>query len=145
MLTPTSMAMPRESIGVRSPLISRRASSSIAYVIRDAGQHDGELVAADPADEGMPLELRRKSPRNLAQHLVADVMAERVVDFLEARQVEHQQRDTLARSRSAEQRAEITRERRAVRQARQRIVRRLMLERTLLRLPLADVANDGRE
>ena len=39
----------------------------------------------------------------------------------------------------------MARERRAVRQARQRIVRRLVLERALLRLPFADVAHDGRE
>src|SRR5688572_18336490 len=87
----------------------------------------------------------RKSARDLAQHLVANVVTERVVDFLEAREVQHQQRDALAGASATEQRAEITRERRAVRQARQRIVRRLVLERALLRLPLADVADDGRE
>ena len=139
------MAMPRESIGVRSPCDEPPRELVYVAVAGDAGQHDGELVAADPADEGVPLELRREAPRDLAQHLVADVVAERVVDFLEPRQVEHQQRDALARARSAEQRAEVARERRPVRQARQRIVRRLVLERALLRLPLADVANDRRE
>ena len=114
-------------------------------VARHVGENHGKLVAADAADERAARELRREATRHLAQHLVADVMTERVVDFLEAREVEHQQSHPLARVRLTEQSAEIARERSAVRQARQRIVRRLMLQRALLRLSFADVAHDGRE
>ena len=57
------------------------------------GEHDGELVAAEPRQR-VALAQRHLQPRpDLAQHLVAGVVAERVVELLEAVEVDQQQRD----------------------------------------------------
>ena len=59
-------------------------------------QEDGKLVAAQPCHRvGLPQ--RRTEPRgDELQHAVAGMMSERVVDLLEAVQVEQQQRQRLA-------------------------------------------------
>ena len=60
---------------------------------RDLGEQHHELVAAVPAHRvGLPHH-RGQALRRQAQNVVADVVAERVVDLLEAVQVEEQQAD----------------------------------------------------
>ncbi len=63
----------------------------------NVGEHHGELVAADPADQSAARELRREAARHLAQHLVSDIVAERVVHLFEPAEIEHQQRDAVPR------------------------------------------------
>ena len=63
-------------------------------------QQHGELVAAQPRHDSAARSGRR-TPAHLAQRLVADGVAERVVDVLEAVDVEqrHRERLRLARAR----------------------------------------------
>ena len=63
-------------------------------------EHERELVAAE-ARERVVLAHRAAEPRpDLAQHLVAGVVAERVVELLEAVEVDQQQRERRRRARS---------------------------------------------
>ena len=57
-----------------------------------AVQHDDELVAAKAAHRVAGAHGIRKAPRDRAQQPVADVVAERIVDVLEAVQVDEQHR-----------------------------------------------------
>ena len=58
----------------------------------------------------------RESLRDVAQHPVADVVAQRVVHFLEAAQVEHEQRQRRAHGLQAERGLEVRQQRGAIRQ-----------------------------
>ena len=95
-------------------------------------QQDGELVAAEPRD-GVGLAQRRAEPRGDAlQHAVAGMMSERVVDLLEAVQIEQQQRERRALAGGDARRlVEAIVQQRAVRQIGQRVVIRQVRE-TLL-------------
>jgi hypothetical protein len=71
-------------------------------------------------------------------------MAERVVDLLEAVEIEQQQRQRIARARRGAQRLrQAVVEQHAVGQAGQRIVHRLMAQPALLQLGERDVAHDS--
>ena len=105
-------------------------------------EHHREFVAADARDEAALAERLPETLRDFAQHAVADVVAQRVVDFLEAAQVEHEQRERRRERSGVERALEMRQQRGAVRQAGQRIVRRLVLQAALLRAPFADVAHD---
>ena len=83
--------------------------------------------------------------RHVAQHAVADVVAERVVDLLEAAQVEHEQRQrSAATDRRRAHASRCVEQRGAVRAA---MVSESCVawccRRRLLRAALADVAHDG--
>ena len=60
-------------------------------------QHDRELVAAEPGERVLFAQQRAQARADLAQHLVARVVAERVVELLEAVEVDEQQRQLLVR------------------------------------------------
>jgi hypothetical protein len=61
-----------------------------------AGEHDQEFIAALAADRVGVADTAREPQRNALQQLVAHQVAERVVDCLEAVQIEEQQRDAVA-------------------------------------------------
>ena len=86
-------------------------------------QEDGELVAAEPR-HGVGLAQRRAQPRRDAlQDAVAGMVAERVVDLLEAVQVEQQQRERAVLAvGDARRLVETIVQERAVRQIGQRVV-----------------------
>src|SRR5690242_14192349 len=71
--------------------LARDEAALLARV--DALEDDDELVAGEPRDEIGGPHRRREAPRELAQHVVAGRVPERVVDALEAVDVEEQQRD----------------------------------------------------
>jgi len=56
-------------------------------------QDDGEFVAAQAGDEVIGTQLLIQPVGHDAQHLVADLVALRVVDVLEAVEIDEQQRD----------------------------------------------------
>ena len=77
-----------------------RSPAALAVASSPGVEHDRELVAAEPR-ERVVLAQQRPQPRaDLAQHLVARVMAERVVELLEAVEVDEQQRELVAVSRA---------------------------------------------
>src|SRR5690606_26988030 len=88
MLTPTSIAIPRASIGVRrlSPMRATIASS----VARESTFASTIVNSSPPIRQMNALSAAAAKRRDLAQHVVADVVAERVVDLLEAAEIEHQ-------------------------------------------------------
>src|SRR5262249_59614577 len=57
---------------------------------------DRELVAAEARERVARSQHLRQARADLAQHLVAGVMAERVVELLEAVEVDQQQRELVA-------------------------------------------------
>ena len=69
-----------------------------------AGEHQGELVAAEPGHQSV-VELLGEAVADAPQQLVADVVAEGVVDLLELVEVHHQQRHLLAGGRRLPHRA----------------------------------------
>ena len=143
MLTPTSIEMPATSMGVRRQ--SASSCEAVAMTASFSGRSSTTVNSSPPIRAMKPRSPERllESLRDVAQHAVADVVAERVVDFLEAAQVEHEQRDVGGAARPASARFEVREQRGAVRQAGQRIVRGLVLQAALLRAALADVAHDG--
>ena len=86
--------MPRTDHGAS---IARRSAWPVSTRVprRRAAEHDGELVAAEPRDGAAPA-TSTSLPRDLAQQLVAGVVAERVVDLLEAVEVDQEDGDVLA-------------------------------------------------
>ena len=58
-------------------------------------EHEGELVAAEARERVVVAHGAAEPRADLAQHLVAGVMAERVVELLEAVEVDQQQRERL--------------------------------------------------
>ena len=106
-----------------------------------------ELVAAEARD-GVGVAQGDDEPvGDLSQQLVAAVVPERVVDLLEAVEVHHQHGARVAVALGRRQRPlHVLAEQRAVREAGQPVVQRLVLERLGVRLALGDVAHgDQRE
>ena len=103
----------------------------------DVGADDDELVAAEARD-GVGRAQRGGEPRRQReQHLVAGGMPERVVDQLEAVDVEHEDRDVDALALPPGERLlEPVERERAVRQARERIVQRGVARHLLLAVAL---------
>jgi len=62
---------------------------------RDAGDEEGELVAAQPGDRVALSDVLLDALRDLTEELVPDGMAEGVVDDLEAVEVEEEDRELL--------------------------------------------------
>jgi hypothetical protein len=91
------------------------------------GEQQGEFVAAEPGEE-VPTPQRAAQPgANFMQQQVAHLMAKRVVDLLEAVQVQQQQRERVRIPRR-QQRLETLHQRGPVWQARQQVVVRLVAE-----------------
>ncbi len=86
------------------------------------GKHGLELVAAEAADLAMIAHHRLQPVGDLAQQRVADRVAERVVDVLEAVEIDQEQRAALlAVGRVAQRLVERLAHHRAVGQAGQRV------------------------
>ena len=78
----------RGQLGTDAPAESLRV-----YGIGDVRQQDDELVAAEPGDAVAFAQDACQARADLLQQQVTVVMAERVVDLLEAVEVEQQERD----------------------------------------------------
>ena len=135
------------------PFDLQRQRDRVEHLLRDLrrgvgrlqiGQQDGELVAAHARDRVL-LAQRRLQPRgDRFQQLVAGRMAERVVDDLEAIEIEkHHRQRMLHAPRVRERDRQAIAEQPAVRQAGQRIVIGLILDLLLDPLALGDVARDA--
>ena len=97
MLTPTSRTRPLMPNGCGQRIDQALGDPARGREIGRARQQHRELVAAQPR-HGVDLAQRPLQPRtDLGQQQVADVMAERVVDVLEAVEVEQQHRHRHAR------------------------------------------------
>ena len=97
MLTPTCSRMPSTVNGCRSSSRSRSAQR-LRLVQAGVGQQDGELVAAQPGEEVAGPQGRAQARADLPEQVVAGVVAEAVVDLLEAVEVEQQQRGRARRA-----------------------------------------------
>ena len=111
--------------------LAERAAHAVGDQERGVGvlarQQDGELVAAEPGDRGAERDPPLEPQADLLEHLVAVVVAERVVDLLEAVEVDQQQRDPRVHVRGRDALLEALVEARAVRQAGERVVHREVL------------------
>ena len=56
----------------------------------EAAEHDRELVAAEPRDGVVRMQMRTQANTDFGQEHVAGVMPERIVDFLEAVEIDEQ-------------------------------------------------------
>ena len=100
----------------------------VGRLARAVGQHDDELVARVPHAQVVGAQRALERARNLAQRVVADVVAVGVVDRLEPVDVHHDDRDFALEALGACEFARQVHEHRApVRQARQRIGQRIFL------------------
>ena len=75
----------------------RRSATASAARLAGAGEHERELLAAQPRRHVGSRAPSRSTSAKRAQHLVAGVVAERVVDALEVVEVADQQRQLAAR------------------------------------------------
>ena len=106
-------------------------------------QQDRELVAAEPRDRVAVADAVVETPGEMDQEQVAEMVAERVVDLLEAIEVEQQQRQRFAvAGRRAQRLGQAVVEQHAIGQAGQGIVHRLVAQPVLLSLGGGDVAHD---
>ena len=110
--------------------------------VLDVLAHDDELVAAEARHGVGRANGRRQAARHLDQQLVADHMAEAVVDELEAVEVEEEHRDAALRALGVCERVrEAVDEQQAVGEAREVVVDGLVRERLLGALAVRDVAH----
>ena len=119
--------------------------------VADVVEQDRELVAAEPGDGVAGPQGGLQPARDRDQQPVADVVAERVVDELEAVEVEEQHRRAGGRARGAARGriacVEAVEEQHAVGQPGQRVVERVVLEALLGLAAVGDVglgADDAR-
>ena len=84
--------MALDRIGHRNLLDQPAGEIAEAGVVLLAGQHRLELVAAEPADLAVLADHRGEALRDLLEQGVADRVAERVVDVLEAVEVDQEER-----------------------------------------------------
>ena len=107
----------------------------------DVLQQDGELIAAEARGGVAGADRQRQALGHLAKHVVARGVAERVVDDLEVVEVDEDDPDAARLAAAARDRvADALDEQRAVGQAGDRVVERLVGELALEGLALADVA-----
>ena len=105
-------------------------------------QHD-ELVAAEPRDDVARAQAFAQARAHLAQQHVAGLVAERVVDDLEAVEVDEQHRElAVVAPRRLDRQPEQLREHHAIRQAGEAVVRREVLDALLGALARRDVLDD---
>ena len=83
-----------EALGDRRAHAGRRVERVLGAA--DVGEQDGELVAAEAGDRVARPQRRGQALADRAQQQVAVVVAERVVDLLEAVEVDHQHGDGAA-------------------------------------------------
>ncbi len=115
-------------------------------LVVQALEQERELVAAEPGDGVAWSQALRQPLRRRQQDLVADEMAERVVDDLEAVEVEEEDGARRRRARAAADGVlEAVLEEHPVRQPGERVVQRVVLELQLGRLAVRDVGLGARE
>jgi hypothetical protein len=110
--------------------------------VADVVEQDRELVAAEPGDGVAGAQGRLQPARDRDQQPVADVVPERVVDELEAVEVEEQHGGAGVRVpalRAADRLREAVEEEHAVRQPGQRVVQRVVLQALLGLAAVGDV------
>ena len=118
-------------------------SNGIGAARRGVGQHHGELVAAQPGDGGAAADGITQPASGFAQQPVASAMAKRVVDGLEAIEIDEQQRAGLAGARRPRQRVlQCFAKQRAVGKAGQRIEARQLGDAIMAAPRLGDIAAD---
>ena len=119
----------RERLGERGqhPLRDDRRLARVGHVL----QQDGELVAADPRDGVAGAQRGVEPARDRLEQPVAGLVAERVVDELEAVEVEEQHGGAavaVAAARAAQRLLEPVEEQRPVREPGERVVERAVAE-----------------
>ena len=144
MLTPELISCPSISIGSEMTSTSRRASA--AGRLARSNRHC-RMANSSPPSRAMVSSSRDRAAdalRDGAEQLVADRMAERVVDALEVVEVEieHRQRLAACDSTRASPSAMLLAEQHAVRQVGQRVVARHVGDALLGAMPLGDVLVD---
>ena len=77
----------------RSSAARSRRPAALALGLVAGVEHDRELVAAEPRERVAGPQRLLQARADLAQHLVAGRVPERVVELLEAVEVDQQQRD----------------------------------------------------
>ena len=139
----TSWRSSMSSGSSNAAMISR--ATLLGFVRRfEVLQHDGELVAAEARDGVLRAHALLQARGGGAQDAVAGGVAERIVDVLEAVQVEEQHRDAAALPARAHDRArQPLRQQRAVGQAGQRVVVGQVAQFLLGALLVGDVAEHG--
>ncbi len=109
-----------------------------------AGLNDGELVAAEPGQHVGFAQQRFQARRHFDQQRVAGGMAERIVDLLEAIEVEQQDGERLLQAAVARGGfLDLLNERRAIGKSGQRVMVRQKRDALLRFLPLRNVLDDG--
>ena len=104
MLASTSSTSPSTANGSSSACRSFARNRERAFGASDLGQEDGELVAAEAGD-GVAGAQRRLQPRaELLEQQIATLVAERVVDLLEAVEIEQHHGDAAAFAAGCEKR-----------------------------------------
>jgi hypothetical protein len=126
-----------DAVGEREGSAHRRRGEVPAL-----GQQDGELVAAQPCHRVARAHAAAEPVRELLQEAVADMVAQRVVDLLEAVEVEEEEGQGPAEAQGV---LEPLAQQAAVGEPGQRVVQGLVAQPLLLRLALGDVADDGDE
>ena len=111
-----------------------------------AGKHRLELVAAEPADLAMVAHRQLQPVRDLPEQGIADRMAERVVDVLEAVEIDQEQcAALLPAGRVAKRFVERLAHHRPIRQAGQRVEARKPRDFLLGAALLGEVGADAAE
>ena len=123
--------------GVHEPL-----GGGVRALAVGAGQQHGELVAADAGDDVVRAQRVPQRRARRADHLVADVVAERVVDRLEVVEVDQHHRAGRA---VVDHRAELALEAAPVEQLGERVVVGLVAQLDLQPAPLGDVDHLGQQ
>jgi hypothetical protein len=127
--------------GARSAFSTFSATIEAPRLLLEAVEEDDELVAALARDGVLQADALGEAPRHLPQQLVADVVAERVVDVLEVVEVDEEHRDlALGALRVGDGMREAVLQQRAVRQPREVVVVGQVLDPLLDHLAVGDVA-----
>jgi hypothetical protein len=109
-------------------------------------EHDGEFVAAEARDRVAVAHMRAQARAGRLEHAVAGRVAHRIVDVLEAVEVEEQNRDAAAvAARAHDGVAQALAEQRAVGQSGQRVVVREVAQFLLGALAVGDVGEHADE
>ena len=144
MLVPILTSLPSISNGFAKISIIRSASSACGFaLVGFAALNDGKFVAAEPCQHvGFPQQ-RLEPGRCLPQQRVARGMAERIVDVLEAVEIEQQHGERIAAPALARRRFfDLLRHRGTIGQTRQRVMMRHERDALLRFLAFGDVVDD---
>ena len=147
MLALTNSSLPSISKASSSECRMRSATTMASSGVDDVLEQHGELVAAEPRDGVAGAQRGRDAPGERDQQVVADRVAEAVVDELEAVDVQEQHRAAGLRDRAATRcRIWLTpvHEQGPVGQAGERVVQRVVLEAQLGDAAVGDVRQRAR-